>query len=116
NNLPPKPISSQAMQWLSEQPWKGNVRELKSTIERGVIITKNDHITVVDLHPDNNQAHKHQDNANLNSFHHAQQEFEKAFIINALSKHNGNITQTAKAIEFDKSNLIKKMKKYGIRP
>lgn len=116
NNLPPKPISSHAMQWLTEQPWKGNVRELKSTIERGVIIAKNDHITVVDLHPDNDQAIKHQDIANPNSFHHAQQEFEKAFIINALSRHNGNITQTAKAIEFDKSNLIKKMKKYGIRP
>lgn len=115
NNLPPKPISPQAMQWLSQQPWKGNVRELKSTIERGVIISKNDHITVADLHPDNEQAHQHQAIANLNNFHHAQQEFEKAFIINALSMHNGNITQTAKAIDFDKSNLIKKMKKYGIR-
>ncbi|HHZ15945.1 MAG TPA: hypothetical protein GX398_07550 [Candidatus Cloacimonetes bacterium] len=37
-------------------------------------------------------------------------------MINALAKHNGNITQTAKAIEHDKSNLIKKMKRYEIRP
>lgn len=116
NNLIPKPISPQAMLWLSQQHWKGNVRELKSTIERGVIISKNDHITVADLHPDNEQAHIHNDTVNSITFHHAQQEFEKAFIINALSQHNGNITQTAKAIEFDKSNLIKKMKKYGIRP
>ena len=115
NNLPHKPISPQAMQWLSQQPWNGNVRELKNTIERGVIVAKNDHITVVDLHPDNDQAHEHLSIANLNSFHHARQEFEREFIINALAKHNGNITQTAKAIEYDKSNLIKKMKKYGIR-
>ena len=116
NNIIPKPISHQAMLWLTQQEWKGNVAELKNTIERGVMSAKNDHITVVDLQPDNDQAHKHQNIANPNSFHYAQQEFEKAFIIDALSKHNGNITQTAKAIEFDKSNLIKKMKKYGIRP
>ena len=116
NNLPPQQISTQALQWLSEQPWKGNVRELKSTIERGVISAKSDHITVVDLHPDSDHIYQHQDVAKPNSFHHARQEFEKAFIINALSKHNGNITQTAKTIEYDKSNLIKKIKKYGIRP
>ena len=104
------------MQWLFEQPWNGNVRELKNTIERGVINAKNDHITVVDLHPDNDRARKLQDIVNLSSFQHARQEFEKEFIINALAKHDGNITQTAKAIEYDKSNLIKKMKKYGIRP
>lgn len=116
NNLIPKPISPQAMQWLTQQPWKGNVRELKSTIERGVIIAKNDHITVVDLHPDNDHVHNQRDALKNTTFHYAQQEFEKSFIINALSLNNGNITQTAKAIEFDKSNLIKKMKKYGIRP
>jgi len=116
NNLIPKPISPQAMQWLSQQTWKGNVRELKSTIERGVIIAKNDHITVVDLHPDIDQVPNHNDALNPSNFHHAQQEFEKTFIINALAQNSGNITKTAKSIEFDKSNLIKKMKKYGIRP
>ncbi len=115
NNLPQKPITPQAMQWLSEQTWNGNVRELKNTIERGVINAKNDHITVVDLHPDNERARKRQAVINSSSFRHARQEFEKEFIISALARHNGNITQTAKAIEYDKSNLIKKMKKYGIR-
>lgn len=116
NNLPQKPISPQAMQWLSEQTWNGNVRELKNTIERGVINAKNDHITVVDLHPDSGRARKRQAVINSSSFRHARQEFEKEFIINALAKHDGNITQTAKAIEYDKSNLIKKMKRYGIKP
>jgi len=116
NNLIPKPISPQAMLWLSQQPWKGNVRELKNTIERGVIIAKNDHITVVDLHPENFQAQNTDDSIKQMTFHKAQGEFEKTFIINALTINNGNITRTAKAIEYDKSNLIKKMKKYGIRP
>jgi transcriptional regulator with GAF, ATPase, and Fis domain len=70
----------------------------------------------VNLHPDNDSARKQRNIINLNSFSHARQELEKALIINALARHNGNITQTAKAIEYDKYNLTKKMKKYGIRP
>jgi len=70
----------------------------------------------VNLHPDNDSARKQRIIINLNSFSHARQESEKAFTVNALARHNGYIIQTAKAIEYDKYNLTKKMKKYGIRP
>jgi hypothetical protein len=49
----------------------------------------------VNLHPDNDSARKQRNIINLNSFSHASQEFGKEFIINALAKHNGNITQSA---------------------
>jgi transcriptional regulator with PAS, ATPase and Fis domain len=69
----------------------------------------------VNLHPCNDQVCKRETIINSGSFSQARQEREKELIINALARHNGNITQTAKAIEYDKPNLTKKMKKYGTR-
>lgn len=114
NNLIPKPISSQAMKWLTQQPWKGNVRELKSTIERGVIEAKNDHITMVDLMREDHQsnARKPYNGMGLSK---AMTAFEKSYIIKALEANQGNVTQTAKSLGYDKSNLLKKIKKHGIR-
>ena len=41
-------------------------------------------------------------------------EFEKNVIVNALSEHNGNVTQTAKTLGMHRKSLQRKMKKYEI--
>jgi DNA-binding NtrC family response regulator len=114
NDLVPKPISAQAMTWLMLQPWKGNIRELKSVIERGVIIAQNDHLTVTDLQPgavSDKEASSDNDSLTLRK---AIQDFEKTFISNALLEHEGSLTHTATAIGVDKSNLQKKIRFYNI--
>ena len=114
NNLIPKPLSASAIAWLMQQPWKGNIRELKSIIERGVINAKNDHIAVVDLHPSETE----EENAlsfNPKSLRNSLMEFEKTLIVNALIQCNWNKTQAANLLELDKSNLMKKVKYYDIQ-
>ncbi len=113
NNILPKTISSQAMQWLIEHDWKGNVRELRNTIERGVIFAKNDSLTVLDLHPSEKTINTSlsTDSNSLRSVVHA---FEKGYIFNTLIEHDWNITHSAKALGLDKSNLLKKIKHYKI--
>ena len=52
NSLPAKPIAGEAMQALKRYPWPGNVRELENAIQRLVIMTDGDSITVKDLPPE----------------------------------------------------------------
>lgn len=110
NDMIPKPISPQAMTWLMQQPWKGNVRELCHVIERGVINAMNDHITVADLHSPCCGLNYDIEQHGKTTLRKSLLEYEKTLITNALSQHNWNKTQAAQALGIDKSNLIKKIK------
>ena len=52
NNFEPKRISDDAMRALKRYPWPGNVRELENAIQRLVIMTDGDTISLADLPPD----------------------------------------------------------------
>jgi DNA-binding NtrC family response regulator len=45
----PPVIDAEASMALARYPWPGNVRELRNAIERGVILSRNDRITLDDL-------------------------------------------------------------------
>lgn len=42
-------ISAEAEEYLLEQPWHGNVRELRNTLERVVLLKRNDTMEITDL-------------------------------------------------------------------
>lgn len=114
NNFIPKPFTTQAMAWLIQQPWKGNVRELRNIVERSVINAINDHITVSDLHSQEKPDKEDEDSGEKDLLKRAVLEFKKSFIINALQQNDWNVTQTAQALHTDKSNLTKWMKEHQI--
>src|SRR5262249_48765884 len=45
----PKRVTSAAMEILQQHRWKGNIRELRNTVERLLIMTRSDVIDVADL-------------------------------------------------------------------
>src|SRR5207344_3303432 len=49
NNVRPKRISQAALDLLQRYRWKGNIRELRNTVERLIIMTSADTIDVADL-------------------------------------------------------------------
>src|SRR5215475_78328 len=49
NNLRPKRITPAAIETLQRHRWKGNIRELRNTVERLIIMTSGDSIDVPDL-------------------------------------------------------------------
>ncbi|MDD4309248.1 MAG: sigma-54 dependent transcriptional regulator, partial [Candidatus Cloacimonetes bacterium] len=112
NDIPPKALSPAATAWLCEQSWQGNVRELKNTIERGVIFAKNDHLTVVDFTTDKIDPATDADTGSLRQ---ALNSFEKAYIENALKINDYNIRSTASLLQMDKSNLFKKIAAHSIK-
>ncbi len=110
-----KSISHQAETLLKNLPWSGNIRELKNVMEKLVIFTSSEEITgehiirILDL---TGNEKKSDDLADLKI---ARSDFEKDYILKALEHHDWKILETADALGIDRTNLFKKMKRYGIK-
>jgi DNA-binding NtrC family response regulator len=103
---------------LVNQKWLGNVRELKNVMEKLVIFSTSNEINIQDFQKITKNPNKEID-ATVNpsyvqNLKVAKNIFEKEYITNALEKHNWHIQETAKALGIDRTNLFKKMQKYGI--
>jgi DNA-binding NtrC family response regulator len=86
-------------------PWPGNVRELKNMIERGVIMSDGNVIE---------RKHLPLEFAPLSKEIRSLQEIEKEHISTALRRFQGNISQTAKALQIPRSTLRDKLRDLGI--
>jgi len=113
-----KTIADDALTKLIEHDWPGNVRELKNFIERLVIMVPQDVITANDI-PLLTEGNHEIPEAALplfasESFRTAKIDFEKEYIIKKLKEFDGNISRTAEAIGIERSNLHRKIKRYGL--
>jgi two-component system nitrogen regulation response regulator NtrX len=110
----PKKISKKAIDVLMDYSWPGNVRELKNLIERLVILTRDEVIDAGDLPPlgsPRNIEEQYFDKETYNEFREA---VERDFFANKLKENNFNVSRTAKKLGMQRSNLYKKLEKYGI--
>jgi two-component system nitrogen regulation response regulator NtrX len=113
-----KTIADDALTKLIEHDWPGNVRELKNFIERLVIMVPQGVITANDI-PLLTEGNHEIPEAALplfasESFRTAKIDFEKEYIIKKLKEFDGNISRTAEAIGIERSNLHRKIKRYGL--
>jgi two-component system nitrogen regulation response regulator NtrX len=113
-----KTIAEDALAKLIEHDWPGNVRELKNFIERLVIMVPQEVITAKDI-PLLTEGDHDIPEAVLplfasDSFRTAKIDFEKEYIIKKLKEFDGNISKTAEAIGIERSNLHRKIKRYGL--
>ncbi len=117
NNFRPKRFSPEALAEMMKYPWKGNVRELKNTVERLMIMTESDIITKADLPEQISQTAKTTvpDPGEAKTLKEYRELAEKNFILARLKKNNWNISQTAREIGTPRSNLYKKLAQYGIK-
>jgi len=110
----PKTLTADALALLMEHNWPGNVRELKNIIERLIILTPSNEITVKDIPVLNVKAEEGKtpgiDNIVTDSLKDAKIDFERQFILKKLEENEGNISKTAEAIGLERSNLHKKLK------
>ena len=130
NNTRQKRISQAALEALQRYRWKGNIRELRNTIERVIIMTSPDAIDVADLpEPVRNEARAPAgapaaaagagDRAAQGDSPGTLREFkesaERTFLVQKLRENAWNISKTAEAIGTPRSNLYKKLEQYAIR-
>ncbi len=114
-----------AVNALMRYDWPGNIRELRNLIERLVILSRGDTITVKDL-PDHlssgleYSSDKMADSAfdiscfKCPDFKKARAIFEKEYIRKKLQQHGGNVKRTAESIGIERRHLHRKIKALGI--
>lgn len=116
NELPPKKFTQKAIDYLSSLKWPGNIRELKNTIERLIILSDTDIIERKNIELED---HKHSSelekvvnsDSTLRDF---QDISEKIFIEKKLAENNWNISRTAEALDIQRSHLYTKIKQFNI--
>jgi two-component system nitrogen regulation response regulator NtrX len=113
-----KLVAEDVLAVLMRHSWPGNVRELKNIIERLVIMTPTDTISLRDLPPlfgeGRMEAVPSEPGIGNDSFRAAKQDFERQYIVRKLREFDGNISKTAEAIGLERSNLHKKIRSYGL--
>ena len=117
--LPPRGVSSDALDRLARMEWSGNVRELRNTVERLLILARGNEIAVGDV--DRLVGGGTQSGGSLSgdllsapTFAEFKDRAERAFILAKLREHDWNVSETARAVDMPRSNLYKKIERYGL--
>jgi two-component system nitrogen regulation response regulator NtrX len=115
NNQPVKRITPEALEALKLRDWPGNVRELKNAIERLAILSDGNTITLFGLEEIEPGSAGGPPPGSEGTFQEYKESAERAFILSKLQENDWNVSETARKIEMPRSNLYKKIEKYGLR-
>jgi two-component system nitrogen regulation response regulator NtrX len=125
NNARPKRVAPAALDALQRYRWKGNIRELRNTVERMIIMTRGDTIEVADLpetvrNPSSSSGgfatSRPTDGteARAGTLREFKDISERAYLVAKLRENGWNISKTAEVIDTPRSNLYKKLEQYHI--
>jgi transcriptional regulator with PAS, ATPase and Fis domain len=111
-------VSSGALALLSAYPWPGNVRELENEIKKICVLFPDAKIITASILSEPIQNYKnpyHKDGEGSNhSLKVMTDNFQRNIVEETLRKFNGNITQTARYLGYERRYLYKKMMQLGI--
>ena len=115
HGLATKEISERGMEFLAQQPWPGNIRELKNVIERISIMVQRETIDAPDIKRHmGSVSMRGTVQADGSPLKKAREQFEREYIIKILESCDGNVTMAAKELGIERTNLHRKIKQYGI--
>ena len=133
NNSRPKRVTNAALEALQRYRWKGNIRELRNTVERLIIMTGGDTIDVADLPgsirnpaaassgsagfgggPAASKSAGQAEPTKAGTLREFKDNSERAFLVARLRENGWNISKTAEVIDTPRSNLYKKLEQYQI--
>lgn len=108
---PAKSLSAAALERLRKYHWPGNIRELEHVLERASIISENHMLQPLDFfflqqqQPGGTEPDLQTHNLD---------EVEKATVVKAMSKYEGNISKAAKELGLSRASLYRRLEKYGL--
>ncbi len=112
-----KTMSPDALSALRAHPWPGNVRELRNVIEQAQVMADGDVIGSADIHllrPRGGNTKVWAEGASYgDAKKQAIEHFERTYLLEALRKHQGNISRTAETIGLARQSLQQKIKELG---
>jgi DNA-binding NtrC family response regulator len=112
-------IGEAALAALVRHPWPGNVRELRNAIEGASVLAGGATLVEADLRLDGAPANEAPASGAPLSFAEAKKRsvegFERAYLLDALRAHDGNVSRTAEAIGMVRQSLQQKIRELGLR-
>ena len=111
-----KPVSTitpEAMQALTEAPWRGNVRELQHMIERAVVTAAGSMLTAENFFGPTPPATATPDLRRVAT--EAKSTAERSRIVEALRQATGNKAEAARILKISRASLYNKLRAYGIK-
>ena len=99
-------IQPEALKVLQGYEFSGNVRELENILERAIILSESDTLSIKDLHLAPASFSPFAPRGTL-------EEVQKQMIRDALQRWEGNRTRAAEELGIHRRTLIRKIKEYG---
>jgi DNA-binding NtrC family response regulator len=107
-------LGSAARRWLQAQPWPGNVRQLRQSIERAVLVSTRDVLEIDDF----TQTAVMETTGAIDPLpavgSMTMEEIERAMIVKSLKHHGGNISKVAESLGLSRAALYRRFEKYEI--
>jgi two-component system nitrogen regulation response regulator NtrX len=118
NDLEPRRrLAEDAEGLLSRQEWPGNVRQLRNLVERVAILSPGPEIRAADVEPYLQARARGGSDPFVAcaTFEEFKEAAEKMFLQQRLTENDWNVKHTAEVLGMQRSNLYKKIEKYGLR-
>ncbi len=112
---PTKQFTADAIEALQGYEWFGNVRELKNTIERIVIMSAKKTIAAADLPEMESSFEPSAISFRFPTFKDATDAYQREFIQHKLAEFDGNVAKAAEEMGVDRSHLYRRMRNLGIK-
>ena len=106
-------ITPAFLEALEQQPWKGNIRELRNVIERSLIVCESERLDVADLPLDIQNTHYEQSDETIPG-NFELSAMERRHIARVLEYTKGNKTEAARLLKIGLTTLYRKIEEYGI--
>lgn len=123
-------ITPEAEKMLCSYNWPGNIRQLKNTLFRAVVLCEREMLDICDfpqfkedmshVAPIHSPAHSHSENTEAVKLQNADghfkhlEEIEKHVIESALKRYNGRMSEVARRLGIGRSTLYRKLESYGL--
>jgi two-component system, NtrC family, nitrogen regulation response regulator NtrX len=110
-----KEFTPDAIESMQANIWLGNVRELKNTIERIVIMSAKTLIDADDLPELETAVEAPSISFRFPTFKDATDAYQREFILHKLAEFDGNVARAAEEMGVDRSHLYRRMRNLGIK-
>ena len=114
----PRGFTDDALSHLQRMDWAGNVRELRNTVERLLILSSGPVVTADDVDLLVSGQMKggglSSDLLQCQTFAEFKEAAERAFILQKLRENDWNVSETARILDMPRSNLYKKIERYEL--
>lgn len=114
-------IAPDALRVMMGHPWPGNVRQLRNAIERAVVFSSGQELTLASLPSEISERQstattlKGPETVEAVRPGKSLAEIERDLVLNALKECRGNQTEAAKLLGISRNQMVYRVKKFGFR-